>query len=57
MANVYEALQRAERERERKVSGEATPLAALDWDSSSRTAPRRREPSTWCNRTCVTWAG
>ena len=52
MAKVYEALRRAEEERKRKVSGEATPLATLDWDSSPQTAPRRREPfwRRWFNR-------
>ena len=52
MAKVYEALRRAEEERKRKVSGEATPLATLDWDSSPQTAPRRRERfwSSWFNR-------
>jgi len=38
----YEALQKAEEERRRKVAGaQATPVAALDWDRTPQTAPSR----------------
>jgi len=38
----YEALQKAEEERRRKVAGDqAAPVAALDWDRTPHTAPSR----------------
>jgi capsular exopolysaccharide synthesis family protein len=42
MANVYEALRRAEEERKRKAGGEATSVAAVDWDSSPQSAPKSK---------------
>ncbi len=42
MAKVYEALRRAEEERKRKVAGETTPVAAVEWDSSPQAAPETK---------------
>jgi len=43
MAKHYEALQRAEQERRRRASGDATPVAAVDWDTTPETAPAPRQ--------------
>ena len=39
MAKHYEALQRAEAERRRKVVGEPAPMAPTEWDTTPATAP------------------
>lgn len=46
MANVYEALQRAERERDRKASGEDFGLTspAAQWEDAPRPRPERTKP-------------
>ena len=41
MAKHYEALQRAEAERRRKVVGEPAPMAPTEWDTTPATAPVR----------------
>ena len=41
MAKHYEALQRAEAERRRKVVGEPAPVAPTEWDTTPATAPVR----------------
>ena len=41
---TYEALQKAEEERRRKIAGdEASPVAALDWDVTPQSAPPRAD--------------
>jgi protein-tyrosine kinase len=41
MAKHYEALQRAEQERKRKVAGEPMPIAPVEWDTTPASAPKR----------------
>jgi capsular exopolysaccharide synthesis family protein len=41
MAKHYEALQRAEQERKRRVAGEPMPVTAVEWDTTPATAPKR----------------
>lgn len=43
MAKHYEALQRAEEERRRRIGGEPTPVSAVEWDTTPDTAPIGRE--------------
>jgi capsular exopolysaccharide synthesis family protein len=43
MAKHYEALQRAEEERRRRIAGEPTPVSAVEWDTTPDTAPIERE--------------
>jgi capsular exopolysaccharide synthesis family protein len=43
MAKHYEALQRAEEERRRRMSGEAVPVKAVEWDPTPETAPVPKE--------------
>ena len=47
----YEALQKAERERRRKATGDdAAPTEALDWDSTPQTAPTSEKKSLLSRR-------
>ena len=39
MAKHYEALQRAEEARRRRVVGETGPVAVVDWDARQEPAP------------------
>jgi capsular exopolysaccharide synthesis family protein len=43
MAKHYEALQRAEEERRRKIGGEPVPVAAVEWDPTPGNVPKRRQ--------------
>jgi protein-tyrosine kinase len=43
MAKHYEALQRAEEERRRKIGGEPAPVAAVDWDPTPGNVEKRRQ--------------
>lgn len=43
MAKHYEALQRAEEERRRRIAGETTPVSAVEWDTTPDTAPMEHE--------------
>ena len=45
MAKIYEALRRAEEERKQSASGTDMRVQAADWDSTPKTAPRRRGES------------
>ena len=47
MAKVYEALRRAEEERNRKLSGQETTVTAVDWDQSPQTAPKPKGRPLW----------
>ena len=47
MAKVYEALRRAEEERSRKLSGQDTAVAAVEWDTSPQTAPKSKRVPLW----------
>ena len=47
MAKVYEALRRAEEERNRKLSGEETAVSAVEWDATPQTAPKSKRDSLW----------
>jgi protein-tyrosine kinase len=44
MAKVYEALQRAEEERRRKIDGEVPPSIPLEWDPTPESAPTDKGP-------------
>lgn len=50
MAKIYEALRRAEEERNRKLSGEETAVSAVEWDTSPQTAPKSRRAPLWQRR-------
>jgi capsular exopolysaccharide synthesis family protein len=43
MAKHYEALQRAEAERRRKVVGEPAPVAPTEWDTTPASAPKHKK--------------
>jgi capsular exopolysaccharide synthesis family protein len=43
MAKHYEALQRAEAQRRRKLVGEPAPVAPAEWDTTPATAPRQKD--------------
>jgi capsular exopolysaccharide synthesis family protein len=43
MANVYEALRRAEEEKKRKIAGTVAPVPAVEWDPSPETARKARK--------------
>jgi capsular exopolysaccharide synthesis family protein len=47
MAKVYEALRRAEEERNRKLSGQDTSVAAVEWDTTPQTAPAGKRLRLW----------
>ena len=43
MAKHYEALQRAEAQRRRKLVGEPAPVAPAEWDTTPSTAPKQKD--------------
>jgi len=47
MAKVYDALRRAEEERNRKLSGQETSVGAVEWDTSPQTAPPNKRAPLW----------
>jgi len=47
MAKVYDALRRAEEERNRKLSGQETPVGAVEWDTSPQSAPPNKRVPLW----------